>query len=121
LEIGHALVDVAVHRKELGDAYLEADSVAAAIEEFEAATRIFEAARNYATFYPWQTKTMVFAWANLAQSLHRREAELLRPHETVQEVVSKLDLLLKEPEVELEAPLRRELNELISGLRRGIE
>ncbi|MBX2815583.1 MAG: hypothetical protein KTR24_06290 [Saprospiraceae bacterium] len=115
-QIGHALVDVAVHRKELGDRYFDRDSVSHAVEEFEAATRIFDVAENLVDFYPWQTKSMVFAWANLVQALHREEAQGLRKHEEVKSAILQLQTHISRPEIDLELPIRHELEKLINGL-----
>ena len=69
-QLGHALVDIAVDKKERGDALMEQDSQALAIEEFEAALDIFEASQVYCDFYPWQNEAYVFTALNLAQACY---------------------------------------------------
>lgn len=115
-QIGHALIDVAVRNKERGDLHLEMDSVALAIEEFEAATKIFDLALSYVDLYPWQSQSMVFGWANLAQALHRREAKELRSAERIAVVINRLDTLLDQEQDVLPVTTLNQLQQLVIDL-----
>lgn len=66
-QVGHALVDIAIDKKEYGDQLMELDSLALAMEELEASLRLFTLAKSTCTFYPWQEEAHVFSAINLAQ------------------------------------------------------
>ena len=69
-QLGHALVDIAIEKKERGDGLMEQDSQALAIEELEAALQIFQSSKMYCDFYPWQNEAYVFTALNLAQAYY---------------------------------------------------
>ncbi len=114
-QIGHALVDVAIQHKELGDEYLESDSVELAVEELEAATRIFDLARHYCHFYPWQNVAMVYSYANLAQALNRGEMAGFRPDGSAKIVCWQLKELLEEKDFDIRSQIRKQLIEMVEG------
>ncbi len=70
-QVGHALVDVAIAKKESGEKLMEMDSVALAMELFQAAQRIFELAPELCTLYPWQEEAYIGNSANLAQTYYQ--------------------------------------------------
>ena len=69
-QVGHAMIDVAIDEKEKSDLLMERDSHALAIEHLEAALQLFEMAKSYCTFYPWQEESHLFSAINLAQSYY---------------------------------------------------
>jgi len=68
--LGHALVDIAIEKKEAGEAFFEADQEEHAIEQLEASRQLFEIAREYVDFYPWQEYAYVFTSINLVQAYY---------------------------------------------------
>lgn len=68
--LGHALVDIAIEKKENGEMYFESDQEEFAIEELEAARQLFEIANEYCDFYPWQEYAKVFTAINLVQAYY---------------------------------------------------
>ena len=66
-QIGHALVDLAIAKKEKGDLMMESDSFNLARELLAAASDFFTVANHYASFYPWQRESQLFTEINLAQ------------------------------------------------------
>lgn len=68
--LGHALVDIATDLKEKGDMLFEVGKKYEAIEQLESALRMFEIARAYCDFYPWQEYGYVFTAINLAQAYY---------------------------------------------------
>ena len=69
-QVGHALVDIAIQKKEHGDQLLELDSHALAMEELDASLQLFALAKKICTFYPWQEEAHVFTAVNLAQATY---------------------------------------------------
>ncbi len=66
-QVGHALVDLAIEKKEKGEQSMAIDSVALALEQLAAAREIFSLAARLCTLYPWQAEAEVGNLANLAQ------------------------------------------------------
>ena len=68
--LGHALVDIAIEKKEAGEEYFEADQEEYAIEQLEASRQLFEIAKEYCEFYDWQEYAYVFTSINLVQAYY---------------------------------------------------
>ncbi len=66
-QIGHALIDIAIAKKEEGDHRMQQDSLYLAQEILNAASSIFSLANHYCTFYAWQQEAQLYTQINLAQ------------------------------------------------------
>ncbi|MFT4565854.1 MAG: hypothetical protein ACI9FN_000807 [Saprospiraceae bacterium] len=68
--LGHALVDIAIEKKEAGEEYFEANQEEFAIEQLEASLQLFEIASEYCKLYPWQEYAYVITSINLVQAYY---------------------------------------------------
>ena len=93
-QVGHALVDIAIQRKEYGDHLMERDSQALAVEELEASVRLFDLAKDVCSFYPWQEEAHIFSAINLSQATYAVYKEVADKHNLMVDRFNKAKALI---------------------------
>ncbi len=68
---GHALIDLAIERKEQGDEAMGLDHLEQALGDYTVANQLFDQADDMVDFYPWQQEAYAFASLNRAQVMYQ--------------------------------------------------